>query len=302
MEEGKTSVSAIFASLSRAAPIFLDGEPKILRDDFALGLSGLQNEVELKNALKALRTQFRQRTTPELAQCVLHTMRGFAVLRHRYTEDELTKAINRGISQYVILGAGLDSFAYRRRDLENKLHIFEVDHPASQQWKKLRLKELNISLPRNLSFVPVDFEKQALTDELCNHGYKKNMPTFFSWLGVTCYLTEAAVFQTLREIASMLPGSEVVFDYALSELLLSDGERKIWALGQANPSEPDITQFEPNSLAKRLRETGFSEVLDFGTKQANARYFNGRTDELSPSVLNGLSASVIRLFHIMKAK
>jgi methyltransferase (TIGR00027 family) len=301
MEEGKPSVTAVFTSISRAAHLFLDDDPKILRDDFALGFSDVQGEPGLKTYLGILSKEFSKIATPELAQCILHSMRGFAVLRHRFAEDELVKAIKHGISQYVILGAGLDSFAYRRPDLHDKLHIFEVDYPATQQWKKTRLQELNISLPDNLTFVPVDFEKQTLKEELCTCGFDATIPAFFSWLGVTCYLTEAAVFQTLKEIVSMPSGSEIVFDYALSNSLLGEGERQIWALGQATPNEPDLTQFEPRRLVAHLREIGFSRVTDFGPKEANERYFNGRTDDLSPFVLNRLFASVIKLYHLMKA-
>lgn len=302
MKEGRPSGSAIFAAISRAAHLILDGEPKIFQDDFALAFSGMQNEVELRTALEALHTEFGQQTTPELAKALLLSFRGFAVMRHRYTEDELTKALERCVSQYVILGAGLDSFAYRRLDLENKLIVFEVDQPAIQQWKKARLRELDISPHRNLTFVPVDFEKQILMDELRAHGYRKDAPAFFSWLGVTMYLTEAAVYQTLREVVVAAPGSEIVFEYVLPDSLLDDGERRIAALGRANTNEPNLSHFDPVSLAKRLKEIGFSEVWDFGTKEANTLYFNGRTDELSASVLDGLYASTIKLMPLMKAR
>jgi methyltransferase (TIGR00027 family) len=301
VEEGKPSNTAVFAALSRAAHLYFDSEPKILEDYLALRLCGLKSEAELRNALNELCAKFGQLTTTELAQCIMHSMRGLAVIRHRYAEDELLKAVKRGVSQYVILGAGLDSFAYRRQGLEEKLRIFEVDYPATQQWKKTRLKELNIRLPRNLAFVPVDFEKQKLAEELLASGYQQSIPAFYSWLGVTSYLTETVVFQTLGEIASMPPGSEVIFDYALEESLLGDGERRIWDLGRATPGESDKTQFKPADLIKRLKNTGFTSAADFGPEQANSRYLKGRMDQLSVSVLGGLPASIIKLFHIMKA-
>ena len=251
--------------------------------------------------MEALLTQIGRESTTEFAQAFLQSYRGFAVVRHRYTEDELSKALERGVSQYVILGAGLDSFAYRRRALEDKLRVFEVDLPATQQWKKARLRELNISPPRNLTFVPVDFEKQTLTDELCAGGYRLEIPAFFSWLGVTQYLTEAAVFQTLHEVASAAPGSEIIFEYTLQESLLDDGDRQIVAAGRARTSEPWLTMFDPVSLAERLKETGFVKVRDFGPEEANTIYFTGRTDELSPSELNRLSSSALRIGHFMKA-
>jgi methyltransferase (TIGR00027 family) len=119
-------------------------------------------------------------------------------MRQRYTEDELDKALARGVGQYVILGAGLDSFIYRRPDLAAGLRVFEVDHPATQQWKRARLRELHLNLPSNLTFIPLDFEQQTLADGLRAGGHQPELPTFFSWLGVTQYLTEEAVFETLR--------------------------------------------------------------------------------------------------------
>ena len=129
-------------------------------------------------------------------------------MRSRYTEDELSKALARGIKQYVILGAGLDSFAYRRRDLADVLRVFEVDHPATQQWKRVRLQELGIELPPNLTFIPINFEQQTVTAALQAGGYWPEEPAFFSWLGVIGYLTEEATFKTLREVVAAAPGSE----------------------------------------------------------------------------------------------
>ena len=130
-------------------------------------------------------------------------------MRQRYTEDELGKALERGVGQYVILGAGLDSFAYRRPDLAGVVRVFEVDHPATQQWKRARLQELNITPPSNLTFVPVDFEQQTLAEGLRAGGHRPELPTFVSWLGVTTYLTEAAVFETLRYVASLAPAARL---------------------------------------------------------------------------------------------
>jgi methyltransferase (TIGR00027 family) len=109
------------------------------------------------------------------------------VLRSRYVEDELDQAIKRGVSQYVILGAGLDSFAYRKRHLVDVLRVFEVDHPATQTWKRERLKAVGVDLPTNLTFVPLDFEKQSLIETLRMKGYRSDTPALFSWLGVVPY-------------------------------------------------------------------------------------------------------------------
>jgi methyltransferase (TIGR00027 family) len=183
----------------------------------------------------------------------------------------------------VILGAGLDSFAYRRRDVTNAVRIFEVDYPATQGWKRARLRELSIASPPNLVFVPVDFEAQSLFENLRKSGYRPEAAGFFSWLGVTPYLTPDAIFDTLRTVASMASGTEIVFQYLLPPALLDDECRQIRELlanAAAARGEPFLTSFEPGKLAQQVRELGFAEVPDFGPEEANARYFAGRTDGL----------------------
>jgi methyltransferase (TIGR00027 family) len=144
----------------------LDEDPKVFQDPLALRLSGIESEAALQAALEAIQAELARRSTPEIAQKLYGYGRAVVALRQRYTEDELGKAVERGVGQYVILGAGLDSFAYRRPDLAMTVRIFEVDHPATQQWKRARLQELNIELPSNLIFIPLDFEQQTLAEGL----------------------------------------------------------------------------------------------------------------------------------------
>lgn len=299
----KPSESAISAAMTRAAHLILDDEPKILNDDFALRFSGIQNEAALRSILNAFYAEMGKRITQEHACAYARSSRAYLVVWNRYIEDELDKALDHGVSQYVILGAGLDSFAYRRQDLENKLRVFEVDHPATQQWKKRRLRELDINLPRNLTLVTVDFENQRLMDRLRLAGCRLGAPVFFSMLGVAHYLTQGAVFQTLREIANMAPGSEIIFDYMLSDSLLSEQDRRTIAWGKAcERQQPWISQFDPTILTERLKEMGFIEISDFGPEEANSLYLTGRTDGLSPSALNKLHNSALRMAHLMKAR
>jgi methyltransferase (TIGR00027 family) len=294
MEEGRPSSTAMGAAMARAAHLLLDGEPKILRDDLALGLSGFENEAALQAALKTIQTELAQRSTPELAPTLFQNVRALTTVRSRYAEDELSKAIERGVAQYVILGAGLDSFAYRRRDLAEVIRVFEVDYPATQTWKQARLRTLGIELPSNLTFIPIDFEKQSLADALRAGGYHAEKPRFFSWLGVTEYLREEAIFTTLQVVASMAPGSEIVFGYAVPETLLDEENRRLLAMKAfaAARGEPIRSLFEPTDLVARVKAVGFAEVWDFGAEEADARYFAGRTD--------GLCAS--RTAHFMKAR
>jgi methyltransferase (TIGR00027 family) len=296
MEEGRPSATAVVAAMMRAAHVLLDDEPKILKDDLALGLSGVRDEAALRAALTALQTELAQRFPLTLVQSLLRYTRAGVTLRSRYTEDELSKAIERGVSQYVILGAGLDSFAYRRRDLARVLRIFEVDHPATQHWKQARLRELGVEFPPHLAFIPLDFERQAVAEALRATGYHPEEPVFFSWLGVTWYLTEETIFQTLRQIATTAPGSEIVFEYPVAEALLDEEEQQILAiikaLGAAR-GEPVRSVFEPARLVAQVRELGFVRVWDFGPEEANACYFAGRSDGLRfPNIAHLLKAQV----------
>jgi methyltransferase (TIGR00027 family) len=269
MEEGRPSTTAMIAAMIRAAHLLWDDALQIFQDPLALGLSG----VESPGALQATR-----RTMQDNYAGVL--------VRQRYAEDELATAVKRGVGQYVILGAGLDSFAYRRPDLATLLRVFEVDHPATQQWKRARLRELSVHLPSNLTFIPLDFERHTLADGLLAGGHRPELPTFFSWLGVTHYLTEEAVFTTLRYVASLAPGSEIVFQYFLPEALFDDENRRLlalWKTRRASVGEPVLSQFEPTTLATRLREFGCTQVWDVGPAELDARYFAGRTDGLRAS-------------------
>jgi methyltransferase (TIGR00027 family) len=215
MDEGQPSATATIAAMMRAAHLLWDDDPKILQDHLALGLSGVEHEAALHATLGAFQAEQARRSMPEFAQALLRDMRALLVMRQRYTEDELGKALEQGVTQYVILGAGLDSFVYRRPDVAAVLRVFEVDHPATQQWKRARLRALHIDPPSHLTFVPLDFEQHTLADGLRAGGQRPERPTFVSWLGVTMYLTEEAVFETLRYVASFAPGSEIVFHYSL---------------------------------------------------------------------------------------
>jgi methyltransferase (TIGR00027 family) len=185
----------------------------------------------------------------------------------------------------VILGAGLDSFAYRRPDLAKVLRVFEVDHPATQAWKRTRLQQAGIELPPNLSLVPVDFEKQSLIDGLRISGYRTDAPGIFSWLGVTMFLTPDAIFSTLRTVAALAPGTQIVFQYLLPTELVDEENRRILAAVMARAAalgEPLQSFFEPAQLAEQVRKLGFAEVSDLGPDEAQACYFAGRSDGLRP--------------------
>jgi len=268
MDEGRPSATAWGAAMYRAAHQILD-DPRILDDPIALRIIGANAESVLRsNPGRFQKNRF---------------LRAFIVLRSRYAEDELAQAIKRGVRQYVILGAGLDTFPYRNPYSESRLHVYEVDHPATQSWKCKRLHEAGVAIPNSLTFAPIDFERQTLADGLSRAGFKTDELTFFSLLGVIVYLTKAAVMETFKFVASLPPGSEIVFSCGIPTSSLSQNQqlaRETLAKEMAAIGEPWLTYFDPSSLAGDLRQMGFKNVEDFGPEAANERYFKDRTDGL----------------------
>lgn len=206
-------------------------------------------------------------------------LRIFIAVRSRFAEDSLAAAVGRGVSQLVVLGAGLDTFAYRTT-LENALRIFEVDHPATQAWKRERLAEAGISIPETLTFAPVDFERETLVDGLAAAGFDPERQTFFTWLGVVPYLTEQAIFATLGYIAGLAGGGHVVFDYANPADSIHDEVGRAahdeLAARVAAAGESFKSYFDTDALIDKLRSMGFRDVEDLGPTQIAERYFPGR--------------------------
>jgi methyltransferase (TIGR00027 family) len=269
MDEGRPSRTAQSTAQLRAAHQILD-QPRILDDPLALRIIGPAAEAAVRT-----NSQRDQQLT---------TLRAFVALRSRYAEDEVARAVQRGVRQYVILGAGLDTFAYRNPYVSSGLRVFEVDHPSTQSWKRTRLHETGIDIPATLTFTPVDFEKETLADGLRRAGFKADEPAFFSLLGVVIYLTKDAVMGTLKFVAAMPAGSEIVFDYSVPSSALSENERAtrdVLARRVAALGEPWITYFYPPDLAREIRHLGFKQVEDLGPGEANERYFKNRQDGLS---------------------
>lgn len=282
MIESRPSVTAQRAALHRSTHQIFD-EPRVFDDPLAMRIIGAEGLA----ALQATLQQFAAAPGSSL-------LRAFIAARSRYAEEVLGEAVRRGIRQYVILGAGLDTFAYRNPYTQARLRVFEVDHPATQSWKRVRLEEAGIAIPASLTFVPVDFETQTMADGLRQATLDHGEPTFFSWLGVTPYLKEEVVDSTLKFIASLKTGSGVVFDYVISPLLLDSRQRSAFddlSKRVAKAGEPWQTFFDPSSLTADLKASGFGHVEDMGPDEINARYFTGRDDNLK-----------VRGFgHIMKA-
>jgi methyltransferase (TIGR00027 family) len=282
MEEFRPSATAQRAGLKRAAHQLLDA-PKVFDDRVALRIVGKENSQTLEA------DPYRFEASP-----LSPYLRAFVAARSRYAEDQLAAGIHRGVCQYVILGAGLDTFAYRNPYSQSVLRVFEVDHAGTQAWKRARLKEAGIALPDSLTFVPVDFEKQTLIEGLQGAGYDSRKCTFFSWLGVTEYLTTEAVMRTLHFVASTPVGSGIVFDYMLSPSLLTPAHRSRFdALAQRVESagEPWQAFFDPALLTRDLQAMRFGCVEDMGPDEINARYFKDRKDGLRVGSLSHIMSA-----------
>ena len=259
MLEGRPSATALRAATYRAQHQLLD-RPLIFEDPLAVRIVAAIGPMQ----------------TPRPA-----AVRAFISTRSRFAEDSLAAACLRGCTQYVILGAGLDTFAYRNPDAS--LRVFEVDHPATQIWKRNLLADAGIGVPRGVSYVPIDFATQSLLPQLLEAGIDASQPTFFSWLGVTAYLDEAAIVGTLDAIHALCPGNGLVFDYMLPGSALSVRSRVArWAIARhvARLGEPMKPGFTPEVMRWHLSQAGFGSMEDIDCPALNARYMADRTDGL----------------------
>jgi methyltransferase (TIGR00027 family) len=266
MEQAVASRTALSVALRRAAHQIYDS-PVVFDDPIAVGILGAAYAEQLE------RTPLR----PDRASST--ALRAFLVARSRYAEDNLRRAVSRGVEQYVLLGAGLDTFAYRNPFA--KLRVFEVDHPATQQWKRELLHRNNIAIPESIAYTPVDFERQALVEELGLAGFDSQAPAFFACLGVVPYLTLEAFRTTLGFISAQRPGSGVTLDYGQPRStlpVLERMERDSLASRVEKAGEPFQLFFTPPEIAAEL--SCFHSVEDLGADEINARYFIGRSDEL----------------------
>lgn len=212
---------------------------------------------------------------------VARDFRAFMAVRSRFVEDQLALAVARGVRQYVVLGAGLDTFAWRCPF--PALRVFEVDFPATQEWKRQMLVEADLTTPAGLTFVPLDFEHQTLAAGLVEAGFDAKSPAFFGWLGVVPYLTLEAFRATLADIARMPAGSGVGFDYGLSAAVLGPLHRlALQALADrvAAAGEPFKLLFTPPEVERELQCAGFTRIEQRDSKRLNAQYFKDRADGL----------------------
>ena len=261
MQPGRPSRTALGAARHRAVHQVLE-RGRIFSDPLALRILGADAETAVRDAE---RDPSRR------------PLRLFIAVRSRFAEDALAAAVARGVRQLVVLGAGLDTCAYRT-SLGERLRIFEVDQPATQAWKRRLLADAEIPMPPALTFVPVDFERETLAGALAGAGFDAAQPTFFTWLGVVPYLTEQAVLSTLGFIAGLSGGAHVVFDYANppAESDPHAAGREALAARVAAAGEAFRSDFETDALHARLAALGFREIEDLGPAAILERYFAGK--------------------------
>jgi len=289
MFEDQVSRTALFTAYSRGYHCTYD-HPRIFVDPLAFSLLSLEERTHIEalllegfrdaNPIAAASFADKENAMGWLMQA--GAAAAILLSRAQYAEESLEKCMAAGVSQYVMLGAGLDSFAFRRPELVEKLNLFEIDHPATQEYKRQRLAKLGWTEPPRLHYLPTDFTRQRLTDRLAASDFDPRLPTFFSWLGVTYYLPRQVVLDSLREIARLVPvGSSIVFDY-LAEEAFAPGKcaprvqrmiNHVESLG-----EPMQTGLDPLTLAAEMKLIGLELVENLCPWDIQTRWFMGRTD------------------------
>jgi methyltransferase (TIGR00027 family) len=279
------SRTALGVAVLRAAHQVLDAKPLILDDPIALPLLDADTRAWVGGAPE------------ELQSAPARGLRGHVVTRSRVAEDRLLASLARGVRQYVILGAGYDTFAYRQPPTAAHLRIFEVDQAQTQDDKRQRLAAAGLLEPANTRFVTVDFAREELADRLQAEGFDTGAPTCFSWLGVSMYLDAAANDAVFRYVAMRPAGSELVFTFApaATEGSRPDGgpERGRLAERAAQVGEPWQTFYDPSLLTTHLTSFGFSSVWMPAPAELAAAYFRDRPDDLPLPRRRTLAAATV---------
>lgn len=262
--------TAVRVALWRALHVELDAPPHILEDTV-----GLQ--------LIAPDSTWHER--PDMDPVFTRGLRASIVGRARFVEDLLIEQHKKGVTQYVLLGAGLDTFAQRRPDIASQLRIYEIDQPGTQAWKQQRLKELGLHIPDSLQFVPVNFEISSWWEELTAAGFDASQPAVVACTGVSMYLTQEAIAATLHQVAQLAKGSVLAMTFLLPAELLAEADRPLLDIakkGAAAAGTPFLSFFAPGEIAAAARSAGFKHVEIINTENITEQYFNGRSDSLRP--------------------
>jgi methyltransferase (TIGR00027 family) len=275
MENGQPSLTALTAAAARAAHLIVDDEPRIFADTLAADLLGERAEELISYH------------TLHGSHPVLSGARVQVACRSRYTEDALARAIATGVSQYVILGAGLDSLAYRD-GLAGLVRVFEVDYPASQEAKRAALAAAGIPVPGNVTFVAADLAADDLRRCLADSGFDAPAPAVFGWLGVTMYLTADAIAATMTAVSGFAPGSELIADYMLPPDARDEAGAlygELVAQASAERGEPWRSCFTPQEITDLARRAGLGAARSIRQRDTIPPELWRRTDSLRPADL-----------------
>lgn len=266
MEPDNTSVRT---ALWRALHMQVDAMPHIIEDDIGLRMiapkEGWQRRPDM---------QYTQR------------LRASIVARARFIEDLVIEQCNAGVSQYVLLGAGLDTFVQRRPDIAARMEVYEIDQPGTLEWKQQRLVEIGYSIPEYLHFVPVDFELSSWWKELLKAGFDPGKPAFIACTGVSLYLTESAITDTLAQVAGLARGSKLAMTFYLPKELLDEQDKPMQEIAEKGAREagtPMVSFYTPDDIIALATKAGFNEMSLTSTKDMERSYFADRTDGLLPA-------------------
>lgn len=261
--------TAVRTALWRALHVQVDAKPYIIEDEVGLKLvapdEGWLERPDIKYTKR---------------------LRASIVARARFVEDRVIEQSKQGIDQYVILGAGLDTFAQRRADIASKLQIYEIDQPDTLAWKQQRLNELGFSIPEHLHFVPVDFEKSSWWKELLKAGFDIHKPAVVACTGVSLYLTREAIIATLNQIATLPPGSTLAMTFYLPIELLDDEDKPMQEMaekGARTSGTPFVSFFAPDEILAMAKSAGFKDSQTISTRDMVQSYFKDRADGLLPA-------------------
>lgn len=247
----------------------VDAKPHILEDEIGLKLIAPADDWQQRPDMK-----FTER------------LRASVVARARFTDDLIIEQSKIGISQYVILGAGLDTFAQRRPDIASRLRMYEIDQPGTLAWKQQRLNELGFGVPEYLHFVPVDFETSSWWDKLLRSGFDSHKPTVVACTGVSLYLTKDAITSTLNQIAGFASGSKLAMTFYLPMELLDEKDKPMQEIAEKGAREsgtPMVSFFTPDEILKLADKAGFKEAKTISASDMEQYYFTNRADNLHPA-------------------
>lgn len=273
MEQNKTTTepdsTAVRTALWRALHVEVDAKPHVLEDEVGLKLIAPPDDWQQRPDMK-----FTKR------------LRASIIARARFIEDLIIEQSKQGISQYVVLGAGLDTFAQRRPGIASRLHIYEIDQPGTLAWKQQRLIELGFDVPTGLHFVPVNFEIASWWEQLLKAGFDISQPAVVACTGVSLYLTKAAIISTLHQISTLAPGSKLAMTFYLPIELLDEEDKPMQEIaekGARAAGTPFVSFFTPDEILALAREAGFKKAETISTKDMEQYYFTNRTDDLLPA-------------------